>query len=472
MKTHRSLISFFFLLSFWSCRSNDTFENTIEENGAIFFTIENNEVLDLLKYKSAKLAYLGTDAIMEVFEFGNCDSLNIKIPSDTPFLEIAYSDNSQIKFYYFVQKGDSIRVNFKDKQPWLEVTNRSTRPLEINFELHRNRGMYASQYSRIQDFYLIWDMSQNHPDVEFLEDLQESKSNAAKGLLFENLWIDSVFSDNSLPENSYKYFKDKNRFELKKLTLFNTDSTVNKRSVLNALSEVVSLISNDDKLYQYEFADMILDRQDEFELVDSVLRSYFSGGFGDVLLYKYLERKIRNLSFVEVDDLLEAYQSELRKSWKFRLAQENDFIRTLIPDMELEGAGGERLNFEDLLAQKRGKYLYVDLWAAWCIPCIRSFPASLALNEEWEALGFEVIYLSIDANKKYWKESVKKNNIDIPRQSFQVLNENESDFLAGLEVQSIPRYLIFDREGEFIHPNAPKPDNKEDLKKFIKDQLD
>ncbi|EIM75793.1 redoxin [Nitritalea halalkaliphila LW7] len=83
------------------------------------------------------------------------------------------------------------------------------------------------------------------------------------------------------------------------------------------------------------------------------------------------------------------------------------------------------------------------------------------MHEDYHDLGFEVVYLSIDKNNKFWESVVEKYHIAIPNRSFVVMNLEESEFLNKLNVDLIPRYLIFDKEGKLIHQNAPKPDSKE-----------
>nr|WP_236033078.1 TlpA disulfide reductase family protein [Algoriphagus pacificus] len=106
-------------------------------------------------------------------------------------------------------------------------------------------------------------------------------------------------------------------------------------------------------------------------------------------------------------------------------------------------------------------YVYVDLWAAWCIPCIRSFPESRSLQDEYHNKGLEVVYLSVDKNHKFWEEVIQKYDIAFPDRSYIVMNIDESAYLKEINVELIPRYILFDPQGNLIHPNAPRPESKE-----------
>ncbi len=50
------------------------------------------------------------------------------------------------------------------------------------------------------------------------------------------------------------------------------------------------------------------------------------------------------------------------------------------------------------LAKYRGKVVYLDFWASWCIPCRKSFPWMNMLQARYKEKGLEVIAISLDEN--------------------------------------------------------------------------
>jgi thiol-disulfide isomerase/thioredoxin len=48
------------------------------------------------------------------------------------------------------------------------------------------------------------------------------------------------------------------------------------------------------------------------------------------------------------------------------------------------------------LARYRGKVVYLDVWASWCTPCLRSMPELEALREQFRGQPFEVIAVNVD----------------------------------------------------------------------------
>jgi len=49
-----------------------------------------------------------------------------------------------------------------------------------------------------------------------------------------------------------------------------------------------------------------------------------------------------------------------------------------------------------LLAERRGKIVVLNLWATWCVPCLREIPDLVALEREFAARGVTLLGLGMD----------------------------------------------------------------------------
>lgn len=68
-------------------------------------------------------------------------------------------------------------------------------------------------------------------------------------------------------------------------------------------------------------------------------------------------------------------------------------VGKLAPTCELSAVGERPL--PDMRAL-RGKVLYVDFWASWCVPCAQSFPFLNSLSRAYRDRGLEVIGINVD----------------------------------------------------------------------------
>ena len=117
----------------------------------------------------------------------------------------------------------------------------------------------------------------------------------------------------------------------------------------------------------------------------------------------------------------------------------------------------------------KGKYVYIDLWASWCVPCMMEFPYYKTLNSEFKAKEITSVFVSIDApaQKSQWENLITLNQLT----GYHILANNslQADIkqLVYKKGQvSIPRYIILNKNGEVIDWDAPRPSNPELMKKL------
>lgn len=122
--------------------------------------------------------------------------------------------------------------------------------------------------------------------------------------------------------------------------------------------------------------------------------------------------------------------------------------------------------FSDL----RGKYVYMDLWATWCSPCKAQIPYLKELEKDLEHEDIVFLSVSLDkpADRQKWKDFVKKENLG----GIQLMADMafESDIAENYEINAIPRFMIFDKEGKIVSTDAMRPSSPE-LKDYLQDLL-
>jgi peroxiredoxin len=122
------------------------------------------------------------------------------------------------------------------------------------------------------------------------------------------------------------------------------------------------------------------------------------------------------------------------------------------PDFTLFDNKGKRISLSDY----KGKVVYLDFWATWCKPCMEEVPGAIELAQKLSSdTTIVFIAVSIDADKEKWMKIVEKKKM----QGIQLVSSQgkESDVLMKYQVETIPRFVIIDKQGLVAVYNASGP---------------
>ncbi|MEM6686987.1 MAG: TlpA disulfide reductase family protein [Bacteroidota bacterium] len=130
---------------------------------------------------------------------------------------------------------------------------------------------------------------------------------------------------------------------------------------------------------------------------------------------------------------------------------------------------GDTITLQDIFSRSKKRVKVVDFWASWCPPCIKQIKENKPFKDRLSVENnVEWIYLSIDADKKKWlaKQEELSETLHF-RNSYLLVKGNKSSLAKALNVHSIPRYVIFGRDGKMLMYNAPSPANEEAFEQII-----
>ncbi|MFD1095601.1 TlpA family protein disulfide reductase [Salegentibacter chungangensis] len=123
------------------------------------------------------------------------------------------------------------------------------------------------------------------------------------------------------------------------------------------------------------------------------------------------------------------------------------------PEFDYESFKGGSVSLEDL----KGKYVYIDVWATWCAPCIKQIPYLRELEKRYHDKN--IVFVSISVDKEDVKDTWKQMIADKQLGGIQLFADKSFDsaFMDAFGVNSIPRFILINPEGKIVDPEAPRP---------------
>ncbi|MBI3580939.1 MAG: TlpA family protein disulfide reductase [Nitrospinae bacterium] len=134
------------------------------------------------------------------------------------------------------------------------------------------------------------------------------------------------------------------------------------------------------------------------------------------------------------------------------------------PDFDLPTLGGKRVRLADL----KGKVLFINIWATWCLPCREEMPSMEKLYGMLKGPDFEMIGISVDKDpEKSVAPFVKELGLTFP-----ILLDPASETAAKYKITGVPETYLVAPNGIIIHhlvgpAKWDRPDVVEALKKLV-----
>jgi thiol-disulfide isomerase/thioredoxin len=114
---------------------------------------------------------------------------------------------------------------------------------------------------------------------------------------------------------------------------------------------------------------------------------------------------------------------------------------------------GEKISLSDF----KGTLVYVDVWATWCGPCRAEIPSLQQLEAYYHGKDITFMSVSVDTNKEAWEKMVADKELG----GIQLWADGWSEITKDYAIFGIPRFMLFDAEGNVISTNAPRPSSDE-----------
>jgi thiol-disulfide isomerase/thioredoxin len=130
--------------------------------------------------------------------------------------------------------------------------------------------------------------------------------------------------------------------------------------------------------------------------------------------------------------------------------------RSIAHNFTTKDINGQTLSLSDF----KGKYVLLDFWASWCVPCRKGNPHLKELYSKYSAKDIEFIGVSDDdSHPEEWRKAVEKDGLpwrhvlrglDWESLRSGSRKENPDEISDKFGIHSLPTKILIDPDGKII----------------------
>lgn len=242
------------------------------------------------------------------------------------------------------------------------------------------------------------------------------------------------------------------------ITIFNSNKIDNNPFYLDALIVTARYFAKEKNEYQPHISFSMLPPNSLHDLLIKC-RTIFTNGAKDFVLSEILFYALADQS-ISKDEIKKSIPDIHNVVYRNILERKlNSSYRTFsnnsINQQILFSRDSSQLSWNQLLNTYKGRIVFIDIWATWCLPCIEEIPYTKELQKKYSG-KIDFIFLSFDEDFGKWRDN-QNLGWESAKNSFWVDGDFASVVATKLKITTIPRYLILDASGNIIDEDAPRP---------------
>lgn len=204
------------------------------------------------------------------------------------------------------------------------------------------------------------------------------------------------------------------------------------------------------------------EQKKELKIVDN----WFEGDHKDLAMAELFMEKIYGLDTAYFNDnqnyfnLIqnEAYRNYISVAQKELEEKLNRPLPSGTYIINLHEAGAEKINsLADILEKHEGKVVLMGFWASYSVAFKAEIPYIKIIQEHYKDKDLVFVFISSDSDPAAWEGQIRISQL--PGYHFILNQPLYQDIMDKLQLRSIPRFVLFDDEGNLRHANVPRPND-------------
>ena len=419
----------------------------------------------------------------------NGDTTTVTLNAEWMFVKYNFNPNASSDF--IAHKGDTVLIKrdtakiYSRAQPQISILNRDAKPLDTEYRkayLERFGSYEGLTIEEVENHHtLLWDIY----DFDFRRgfkawDEYGMRHHAAivETLEKEKVWIDSLNTAGMFSEPAYMYFKERNRWTIKKRREFGY-----KGSLGEAVADSIFRADYDKDRFDSDVYGFYKGFMNSVAY-SSCFPKYVQVSQGSTCDWEYTYAKLQKDTLIKgtpffegflirtLDGMVQDFPKHKSKKYVDMTvaAVDSTFANTLkeryhdafAEEMMVENEvllmspDGKKTSLSKVLNSMKGKVVYVDFWASWCRPCCAEMEPAAELRERLKGKDVEFIYLSTDEDHSKMCGSLDKLKLTGCK-VYRIQNPKAAKFMYEYNINLIPRYMLIDKNGRIVNDNAPRP---------------
>jgi thiol-disulfide isomerase/thioredoxin len=312
-----------------------------------------------------------------------------------------------------------------------------------------NELTYAYQ-CHLHDLCNIYLWQSKHPNrKEFLDSVMQWKP------LPDSQALVSGFYANMMVDNHFSYA---------------ASSVVNKKDRQKSEADLAAYL----KMPVDSIENLVKTYGEAVALGWSYARLYMPASIRDKILYNHIKEAANEGSLRTINYLFNILKKNFPQSpyvakAKIDMQQiattiKNNSINKRIVFKETNGIQ----SLSELVAPYKGKIVYLDIWGTWCGACKQEMTFMPELKKKYAEKDIVFVYLDNDNQSKdaHWREMVYHKGLEgehyrMDTKAIERIWQAVSE--AGGKTHLYPTYVIIDKDGKIVAPNAEQPGSREKI---------